>query len=83
MAKKDKDKSFEERLERLKEIVNALEEGDLSLEEGVALFKEGQDLSKKCAVQLEKARNEVRIVNNGQVEDFEINDENKDIADDS
>ena len=83
MAKKQEDKSFEDRLERLKEIVSALEKGDLPLEEGVALFKEGQALSKECSGQLEKARNEVRIVNDGLIEEFEINDENKDIADDS
>ncbi|WP_432737904.1 exodeoxyribonuclease VII small subunit [Maridesulfovibrio sp. FT414] len=77
------ERSFEERLERLKEIVAALEKGDLLLEDGVALFKEGQSLSRECAGQLARARNEVRIVNDGLVEDFEINDENKDIADDS
>ncbi|WP_027723248.1 exodeoxyribonuclease VII small subunit [Maridesulfovibrio zosterae] len=75
--------SFEKRLERLKEIVSSLERGDLLLEEGVALFKEGRILSKECAEQLETARNEVMIVSDGLVEDFEIKDENKDIADDS
>lgn len=77
------ERSFEERLERLKIIVSSLERGDLPLEEGVALFKEGQVLSKDCATQLTTARNEVKIVNDGLVEDFEVNDENKDIADDS
>lgn len=77
------DKSFEERLERLKEIVAALEKGDLPLEEGVALFKEGQTLSKECSGQLAKARNEVRTVSGGLLEDFAIKDENKDMADDS
>ncbi len=77
------ERSFEERLERLKIIVSSLERGDLPLEEGVALFKEGQVLSKECAGQLAAARNEVKIVNDGLVEDFEVNDENKDIADDS
>ena len=75
--------SFEKRLERLKEIVSSLERGDLLLEEGVALFKEGRILSKECAKQLETARNEVMIVNDGLVDDFDIKDENKDIADDS
>ena len=67
-----KEKSFEDRLDRLKVIVSALEKGDLPLEEGVALFKEGQSLSKECATQLEKARNEVKIVTGGEVEDFDV-----------
>ncbi|WP_320170872.1 exodeoxyribonuclease VII small subunit [Maridesulfovibrio sp.] len=75
--------SFEDRLERLKEIVAALEKGDLPLEEGVALFKEGRALSAECAGQLAKARNEVMIVNDGLIEEFEIRDDNKDTADDS
>ncbi len=79
--KKD-NKTFEERLDRLKAIVSALEQGDLPLEEGVALFKEGRILSKECATQLEKARNEVKIVTDGEVKDFEVDTE-EDTADDS
>ncbi|WP_319780939.1 exodeoxyribonuclease VII small subunit [Maridesulfovibrio sp.] len=75
-------KTFEVRLDRLKAIVSALEKGDLPLEEGVALFKEGQTLSRECASQLEKARNEVKIVNDGKVEDFDVDTE-EDTADDS
>ncbi|NDV25397.1 exodeoxyribonuclease VII small subunit [Desulfovibrio sp. JC010] len=77
-----KDNTFENRLDRLKAIVSALEKGDLPLEEGVALFKEGQILSKECAKQLEKARNEVKIVTDGEVEDFDVDTE-EDTADDS
>lgn len=77
-----KNKTFEERLDRLKSIVAALEKGDLPLEEGVALFKEGQALSRECAAQLEKARNEVKIVTDGEVEDFDVDTE-EDTADDS
>ncbi|WP_320007520.1 exodeoxyribonuclease VII small subunit [Maridesulfovibrio sp.] len=75
------DKTFEERLDRLKAIVASLEKGDLPLEEGVALFKEGQTLSKECAIQLEKARNEVKIVTGDEVEDFDVDTE-EDTADD-
>ncbi|CCO22453.1 exodeoxyribonuclease VII small subunit [Maridesulfovibrio hydrothermalis] len=77
------ERTFEEKLERLKKIVAALERGDLPLEEGVTLFKEGQQLSRNCADQLAVARNEVKSVVGGMLEDFEVNDENKDIADDS
>ncbi len=65
------EKTFEERLERLGTIVDDLEAGELSLEQGVALFKEGCELSKGCSKQLQQARNEVKVVSNGQLTDIE------------
>lgn len=52
----DKTQSFEQRLERIKEIVALLEKGDLPLEQGVKFFQEGLSLSKKCSTELEQAR---------------------------
>jgi len=63
--------TFESRLERLKEIVEGLERGDLPLEEGVALYKEGLKIAKSCGKQLEGARHEVKIVSEGLVKEFE------------
>ncbi|MEF2230625.1 MAG: exodeoxyribonuclease VII small subunit [Pseudodesulfovibrio sp.] len=63
--------TFEERLERLKSIVERLERGDLPLEEGVELYKEGLTLAQACSRQLETARHEVRIVSEGLVKEFE------------
>ena len=63
--------TFEDRLDRLKEIVDRLERGDLPLEEGVSLYKEGLKLAKACGKQLEGARHEVKIVSEGLVKEFE------------
>jgi len=63
--------TFEDRLARLKDVVDRLERGDLPLEEGVALYKEGLALAKACGRQLETARHEVRIVSDGLVKEFE------------
>ncbi|MDD3313584.1 exodeoxyribonuclease VII small subunit [Pseudodesulfovibrio sp.] len=63
--------SFEERLERLKSIVERLERGDLPLEEGVELYKEGLAQAQACSRQLETARHEVKIVSDGLVKEFE------------
>jgi len=63
--------TFEDRLDRLKEIVERLERGDLPLEEGVALYKEGLELARSCGKQLEGARHEVRIVSEGLVKEFD------------
>lgn len=75
-------RSFEERLERLKEIVSGLERGDLPLEDGVSLFKEGLELAHGCSSQLEKARNEVKVVSDGLLKDFEDIDESEESVDD-
>jgi exodeoxyribonuclease VII small subunit len=56
------DKSFEERLARLADVVQRLEADDATLEEGVALYREGSTLVKLCLEELETARREVRLV---------------------
>lgn len=53
--------TFETRMERLQEIVTALEKGDLPLEQGVDLYKEGMELSRACRGQLDKAHNDIRV----------------------
>ena len=63
--------TFEDRLERLKEVVEKLERGDLPLEQGVALYKEGLELVKACGKQLETARHEVKIVSEGLIREFD------------
>jgi exodeoxyribonuclease VII small subunit len=70
-----KEKSFEESLERLEEVVGKLEQGDLPLEEAMKLFQEGMSLSKSCSQRLSVAETEVkRLVAAGeklQLESFE------------
>lgn len=63
--------TFEGRLERLKDVVEKLERGDLPLEEGVALYKEGLELVKACGKQLESARHEVKVVSEGLIREFD------------
>lgn len=63
--------TFEGRLERLKDVVEKLERGDLPLEEGVALYKEGLKLVQACGKQLESARHEVKVVSEGLLREFD------------
>ena len=63
--------TFEDRLERLKDVVEKLERGDLPLEEGVALYKEGLKLVQACGKQLESARHEVKVVSEGLLREFD------------
>lgn len=70
---KDKTKdteTFETRLERLRGIVDALERGDLPLEQSLALYREGLALAADCGRQLESAKNEVRLVQQGLLKEF-------------
>ena len=63
MAKKaEKIESFEEKLTRLQAVVARLEQPELPLEESLALYKEGLALSRACRDNLDKARNEVRVL---------------------
>jgi exodeoxyribonuclease VII small subunit len=57
-----KEKTFEEVLRDLEEIVNRLEQGDLPLEESLTLFEQGVRLSRLCHTKLDEAQKRVEIV---------------------
>jgi len=66
-----KDKmNFEQRLERLKAVVDSLERGDLPLDKALALYKEGLGLSGELGRSLEAAKNEVKLVQDGLLKEF-------------
>lgn len=48
--------TFEDGIKRLTEIVNTLEQGELSLSESVSLFEEGLKVSDNCRQTLNDAR---------------------------
>lgn len=50
---------FEQALDKLSDINEKIESGDISLDESIELFKEGIELTKKCQAILENARKEV------------------------
>lgn len=71
MAKKKLENlSFEESLKELDQIVQNLEQGELSLEESMALFERGLGLSKVSQEKLQAAEQKVQILldNNGQAQ---------------
>ena len=57
-----KEKSFEEALRELEEIVNRLEQGDLPLEEALKFFEDGVKLSRYCHTKLDEAQKRVEIL---------------------
>jgi len=61
-TKKKQSLGFEESLGKLEEIVEQLEEGDLTLEESLQAFEEGMALYRRCVEVLEKSRNRVEML---------------------
>jgi len=61
------EKSFEEAMQRLEEITQGLEGGDLSLEDSIEIFEEGMKLAKFCTKKLEEAEKKVtRLIKEGE-----------------
>ncbi|UCE04683.1 MAG: exodeoxyribonuclease VII small subunit [bacterium] len=53
-------KTFEQAIEKLEEIVDELEQGDLTLEETLKKFEEGMELSKFCTDKLNQAEQKLK-----------------------
>ncbi len=62
---KAKSKTFEEKMQRLEEIVRAMERGDVALEESLKLFQEGTELVRDCGKLLEDAKMQVNKISVG------------------
>ncbi len=57
-----KNKTFEENIERLEQIVRAMERGEVSLEESLKLFQEGTALVASCGKLLDEAELQVKKI---------------------
>ena len=58
----NKDRSFEQAIQQLEEIVSKLENPETSLEDAMNLFGEGVKLSSECAKKLEDAKQAVHML---------------------
>lgn len=54
--------SFEKSMERLEEIVRAMERGDIALDESLNLFQEGAQLVASCEKLLDNAELQVKKI---------------------
>lgn len=66
-------KDYDLGLKRLNEIVDQLEDRDLSLEENIKLYEEGMKLHKKLSSILKEQEGKMILIKNGDREDFQIN----------
>ena len=55
-------KTFEESMARLEQIVRAMERGDVALEESLKLFQEGTELVRGCQKLLDDAQLQVKKI---------------------
>ena len=68
--------TFEESLEKLEEIVNKLENGEIPLDDAIEEFKKAMDLVKICNDKLNTAEESIAkiVQENGEVIDFKVNE---------
>lgn len=61
------EKTFEDAIKRLEEIVGSLEGQTPSLDESLALYEEGKELLGFCLQKLEAAEQKLRLLSQGDV----------------
>ena len=54
--------SFEANMQRLEQIVRAMERGDVALDESLKLFREGTELVRSCGKLLDEAELQVKMI---------------------
>lgn len=58
----ERNKTFEESMGRLEQIVRAMEQGNVPLEESLKLFQEGTELVRSCGKLLDDAQLQIQKV---------------------
>ena len=66
MSEKKDNRSFEELMTRLDEIVRSLERGNAPLEQSLELFEEGTMLIRRCSALLDNAEQKVVMLRKGE-----------------
>lgn len=61
----EKNMTFEGNMQRLEQIVRAMERGDVALDESLKLFKEGTELVEACGKMLDEAQLQIEKVVKG------------------
>ncbi|WP_405101264.1 exodeoxyribonuclease VII small subunit [Oceanobacillus sp. FSL H7-0719] len=77
MTEKDENLSFEQAMEKLEEIVQKLETGDVPLEQAIDFYQEGMLLSKLCSDKIVNVQEKMTKImdEQGEVTSFEIQEE--------
>ena len=77
--KKSEPLNFEESLDKLQQLVESMEQGELSLEQSLKAFEEGVKLARECQSELKTAEQKVKILieenMEDELEDFPMDDD--------
>ena len=71
-AKTPKTQDFEAALAELEQVIANMESGKLSLEDSLAAYKRGAELLQQCRARLEDAQQQVRVLEEGTLKNFQI-----------
>lgn len=71
-----KEKKFEDKIKELEEIINVLENGEVSLDDSIKKYTEAMKLVKECDSELKNIEDKVNkiVTENGNLEDFEVSE---------
>ncbi|MFC7370452.1 exodeoxyribonuclease VII small subunit [Fictibacillus iocasae] len=77
MKDKERHLTFEEAMEKLEEIVEKLEQGDVPLEESIELYQQGMQYSKLCHTKLANVEKKMDLILNeeGEAKPFALEEE--------
>jgi len=73
-SEKKSAESFERSLKRLEEIVEQLEDGNITLDEVMKIYEEGVSLSKQCLEQLSHAEIKLKRLSKDARGNFDLSD---------
>ena len=73
----NKEKTFEEKLNELEDIIKELENGNVDLDNAIKKYTEAMTIAKECSEKLENAEKAVNKIlkENGKLEDFQTEEE--------
>lgn len=54
--------TLDEKINRLKEIVDKLENSEVTLDKGIELFEEGTSLAKECYTALNETKGKISVI---------------------
>lgn len=74
---KNENVTFEEAMQKLEQIVGALEEGNVPLEKAISLFQEGMNLSNICHEKLQSIEGKMDqiVEENGEIKPFSVQED--------
>ena len=62
MVKNEKDLTFEENLQKLEDIIDQLESGEIDLEKSVELYEKGMIFKNNCETKLKKVELQIKKI---------------------